>query len=36
MASNGSFNTSSYDGDYLAFNWSVDSQDAVNNQTVVS
>lgn len=36
MANNGSFNTSDYDGAYLAFNWSVDSQDTVNNQTVIS
>nr|DAQ18325.1 MAG TPA: baseplate wedge protein [Caudoviricetes sp.] len=36
MASSGSFNTSAYDGAYLAFNWSVDSQDTVNNQTIIS
>lgn len=36
MANSGSFNTSAYDGAYLAFNWSVDSQDTVNNQTVIS
>lgn len=36
MASSGSFNTSLYDGAYLVFNWSVDSQDTVNNQTVIS
>lgn len=36
MANNGSFNTSTYDGAYLAFNWSVDSQDVVNNQTVIN
>lgn len=36
MANSGSFNTSAYDGAYLAFNWSVDSQDVVNNQTVIN
>lgn len=36
MASNGSFNTSAYDGAYLAFNWSVDSQDVINNQSVIN
>lgn len=36
MANNGSFNTSSYDGAYLAFNWSVDSQDTINNQTTIN
>ena len=36
MASSGSFNTSKYDGAYLAFNWNVDSQDIVNNQTTIN
>lgn len=36
MASSGSFNTSAYDGAYLAFNWSVDSQDTINNQSIIS
>lgn len=36
MANNGSFNTSAYDGAYLAFNWSVDSQDTINNQTTIN
>lgn len=36
MASSGSFNTSAYDGAYLAFNWSVDSQDTVNNQSIIN
>lgn len=36
MANSGSFNTNAYDGAYLAFNWSVDSQDVVNNQTIIN
>lgn len=36
MANRGSFNTSKYDGAYLTFNWSVDSQDIVNNQTTIN
>lgn len=36
MANNGSFNTSAYDGAYLAFNWSVDSQDTIANQTTIN
>lgn len=36
MANSGSFNTSKYDGAYLAFNWNVDSQDIVNNQTTIN
>lgn len=36
MANNGSFNTSNYDGAYLSFNWSIDSQDTVTNQSVIS
>lgn len=36
MANSGSFNTSKYDGAYLTFNWSVDSQDIVNNQTTIN
>ena len=36
MANNGSFNTSAYDGAYLAFNWSIDSQDTANKQTIIS
>lgn len=36
MANRGSFNTSKYDGSYLTFNWSVDSQDIVNNQTTIN
>ena len=36
MASSGSFNTSGYDGRYLAFNWSVASQDVANNRTTIN
>lgn len=36
MANSGSFNTSAYDGAYLAFNWSIDSQDVINNQTIIN
>lgn len=36
MASNGSFNTSAYDGRYLKFSWSVQSQSVVNNTTRIS
>ena len=35
MASNGSFNTSNYDGAYLKFNWSVQSQSVANNTTTI-
>ncbi len=35
-SSSGSFNTTLYDGAYLVFNWSIDSQDAVTNQTIIS
>lgn len=36
MASSGSFNTGKYDGAYLTFDWNVDSQDMVNNQTTIN
>lgn len=36
MASSGSFNTSSYSGRYLTFNWSIASQDIGNNRTVIN
>lgn len=36
MASSGSFNTSGYDGRYLKFSWSVQSQSVVNNQTKIA
>ncbi len=36
MASNGSFNTSSYNVRYLTFNWSIASQDIGNNRTVIN
>lgn len=36
MANSGSFNTNAYDGACLTFNWSVDSQDTANNQTVIN
>ena len=36
MASNGSFNTSGYDGRYLKFSWSVQSQSVVSNTTRIS
>ena len=36
MASSGSFNTSAYDGRYLKFSWSVQSQSIVNNTTKIA
>lgn len=36
MASNGSFNTNSYDGRYLKFEWKIDSQSIENNTTTIS
>ena len=36
MASNGSFNTSGYNGRYLQFSWSIKSQSIANNQTTIS
>lgn len=36
MASSGSFNTSDYEGRYLMFLWSVQSQSVVTNQTKIS
>ena len=36
MASNGSFNTSGYDGRYLNFSWSEKSQSVTNNTTTIS
>lgn len=36
MASSGSFNTSGYDGRYLKFSWSVQSQSVANNSTKIS
>ena len=36
MASSGSFNTSGYDGRYLKFSWSVQSQSVTNNSTKIS
>lgn len=36
MASNGSFNTNAYDGRYLKFSWSVQSQSVVSNTTRIS
>lgn len=36
MALTGSFNTSGYDGRYLAFSWSVSSQSVDNNTTTIS
>lgn len=35
MASNGSFNTGSYHGRYVQFNWSVASQSVTNNNTTI-
>lgn len=35
MASNGSFNTNSYDGRHVQFNWSVASQSVTNNNTTI-
>lgn len=36
MASNGSFNTNSYDGRYVQFSWSVASQSVANNNTTIN
>lgn len=36
MSSSGSFNTSGYDGRYLKFSWSVQSQSVVNNSTKIA
>ena len=36
MASSGSFNTSGYDGRYLKFAWTVESQNIANNTTTIS
>ena len=36
MSSNGSFNTTGYQGRYLKFSWTVQSQSVVNNQTKIS
>ena len=36
MATSGSFNTSSYEGRYLTFAWSIKSQDVATNKTVIS
>ena len=36
MASSGSFNTSGYEGRYLQFSWSIESQSIANNQTTIS
>lgn len=36
MATSGSFNTTGYDGWYLTFAWSVQSQDIANNTTTIS
>ena len=36
MASNGSFNTGSYDGRHVQFSWSVSSQSVANNTTTIS
>ena len=36
MASSGSFNTSSYSGRYLTFNWSIASQEIANTRTVTT
>ncbi len=36
MSSSGSFNTSGYDGRYLKFSWSVQSQSVANNSTKIS
>ena len=36
MATSGSFNTSSYDGRYLTFSWSIKSQDVSTNKTVIN
>ena len=36
MASSGSFNTSGYDGRYLKFSWSVQSQSVANNTTKIA
>lgn len=36
MASSGSFNTTGYEGRYLTFEWSVQSQDIASNTTVIA
>ena len=36
MANSGSFNTSGYDGRYLTFSWSVQSQSVANNTTKIA
>jgi hypothetical protein len=36
MASNGSFNTNSYDGRHVQFSWSVASQSVANNNTTIN
>ena len=36
MASNGSFNTNSYDGRHVQFSWNVASQSVVNNNTTIN
>ena len=36
MSNNGSFNTNSYDGRYVQFNWSVASQNVTNNNTTIN
>lgn len=36
MSNNGSFNTNSYDGRYVQFNWSVASQNVANNNTTIN
>lgn len=36
MSNNGSFNTNSYDGRYVQFNWNVASQNVTNNNTTIN
>lgn len=36
MSNNGSFNTNSYDGRYVQFNWIVASQNVINNNTTIN
>lgn len=36
MASSGSFNTGNYDGRYLKFSWSIDSQSVEDNKTIIN
>lgn len=36
MANKGSFNTSSYQGRYLRFDWSIKSQSIANNETIIN